>query len=341
MIIGKLILNILPSKTQYFYKKQYRAICKRQDVLNMRKSRIDKLADQYQNILDGIMGYDEWNPNLRKIVHGFSRPYFRWLLENGYKNISCAGASALQNYLKFYSENKSSYSLNDTKYYLKRLYEFLYYSNLSESSYAMLFSFPVCVERKVKPAISTSEVSSTLEAVDRKTVIGKRDYAILLLGVVVGLRCIDIAKLRFSDIYWHIGEIHVCQSKTGAYLALPLTTDVGQAIKDYILNSRPKSNLLNVFLTFYSPHREISAMVANNIHTKYRMLAGLPRKGFHGLRRTVGKNLVTAGIPVTTVAQILGHNNIISTKQYISLDSCHLKDCSISFDGIQIGGRVL
>lgn len=62
---------------------------------------------------------------------------------------------------------------------------------------------------------------------------------------------------------------------------------------------------------------------------------------FHGVRRAVGRTLVTAGIPVATVAQILGHGNVDSTKSYISLDSSHLKECALDFSGIEIEGKVV
>ena len=60
---------------------------------------------------------------------------------------------------------------------------------------------------------------------------------------------------------------------------------------------------------------------------KYREKLGRPVCAVHGLRRAVGTNMVVAGIPVTTVAQVLGHSRISATKQYISLDSAHLKQC--------------
>ncbi|MBR3539495.1 MAG: tyrosine-type recombinase/integrase, partial [Eubacterium sp.] len=59
----------------------------------------------------------------------------------------------------------------------------------------------------------------------------------------------------------------------------------------------------------------------------------LPRCGFHDLRRALGTSLVTTGIPVTTVAQVLGHRNLESTKQYISLDVEHLRDVGLNLDG--------
>jgi site-specific recombinase XerD len=48
--------------------------------------------------------------------------------------------------------------------------------------------------------------------------------------------------------------------------------------------------------------------------------------------------MVTAGVSVITVAQALGHRAINSTKQYIALDSTHLKECALDFSGIQIVG---
>ena len=57
--------------------------------------------------------------------------------------------------------------------------------------------------------------------------------------------------------------------------------------------------------------------------------------GFHSLRRSLGKSLITSGAKVTTVAQILGDSDIDSTKKYISLDSEHLKECALGFAGIK------
>ena len=46
--------------------------------------------------------------------------------------------------------------------------------------------------------------------------------------------------------------------------------------------------------------------------------------------------MITSGVPVTTVAQVLGHSNITSTKKYIALDSVHLKECALDFTGIEV-----
>ena len=47
------------------------------------------------------------------------------------------------------------------------------------------------------------------------------------------------------------------------------------------------------------------------------------------LRRTAGTRMVVSGVPVSTVAQILGHTDMESTKRYISLDTERLRECCL------------
>jgi integrase len=146
--------------------------------------------------------------------------------------------------------------------------------------------------------------------------------------------------MKLTDINWQRGEIKVVQSKTGEPVALPLTRDVGKAVKDYILNGRYKCDSDAVFLREKKPYRGFADAVAiGDIYDDYRRHAGLDReafdgKGFHSLRRTVGTSLVTADIPVTTAAQILGDRDVRSMKKYIALDEKHLSECSLDFSGI-------
>lgn len=126
---------------------------------------------------------------------------------------------------------------------------------------------------------------------------------------------------------------YISQAKTGKALALPLTSDVGEALKKYILEGRPGSDSEYIFLRTYAPYSELTTSVLYNVFNKYRFALGLPRCGFHDLRRALGTSLVTTGTAITTVAQVLGHRNLESTKQYISLDTEHLRDVGLNFNG--------
>lgn len=64
-------------------------------------------------------------------------------------------------------------------------------------------------------------------------------------------------------------------------------------------------------------------------------------KGFHGLRRRLAKKLLVTGTPLTTIAQILGHDDLKSSRQYLSLDTGNLKECALDFRGIPLGRREL
>ena len=115
-----------------------------------------------------------------------------------------------------------------------------------------------------------------------------------------------------------------------------------EALKEYILNGRPDSSSEFIFLRAMHPYLPFNKTVAlTHLWSGYQKKAGIERyahdgKGFHALRRTLGKELTLAEVPVTTTAQILGHRSMDSSKQYISLDSYHLKECALDFSGIEV-----
>ncbi|MGH3995905.1 MAG: tyrosine-type recombinase/integrase, partial [Pseudonocardiaceae bacterium] len=79
-----------------------------------------------------------------------------------------------------------------------------------------------------------ADVAKILQAIDRGNPCGKRDYAIILLITRLGLRGVDLKRLRFADLDWPGNRLSVVQAKTGHRVALPLLKDVGWAIIDYI-----------------------------------------------------------------------------------------------------------
>lgn len=82
---------------------------------------------------------------------------------------------------------------------------------------------------------------------DRQTKIGKRDYAILMLAIQLGIRAGDIRQLKLSHIKWDINQIEYIQQKTRNLICLPLTENIKFALLDYLKNSRPESSYPNIF----------------------------------------------------------------------------------------------
>jgi integrase len=112
---------------------------------------------------------------------------------------------------------------------------------------------------EIPRSISWSAVGRMLDAVDRRTTIGRRDYAILLLPVTYGLRSREIAALRLDDLDWERESLRVPERKAGHSTAYPLSPNIGDAIVDYLKHESPESLDRHLFFQFLAPFRPFSA----------------------------------------------------------------------------------
>lgn len=299
-----------------------------------------KLTQKFEQIAEEFIAGD-FHPNTRCDIRWATYKYFAWLEGQGFTDMSGVGAMHIQKFLLTCSEKYAPSTIHNVRLYLKKLYAFLYLTGKTEDDYSALFSFSVNREKKVFPVLPKSDIAKLLDTIDRSKVKGKRDYAIMMLGTVLGLRACDIVALKLTDIDWLRGEIRIVQSKTSNPVILPLTQDVGEALKDYIINGRPSAVDSEIFLRINAPHTKLAAAVTvGEIYRDCCIAAGLPvNKRFHNLRRALGTSLVTNGISVYDVAQIFGDKNVNSTKPYLATDVEHLKMCALSFAGITpVGG---
>jgi len=305
-----------------------------------------KLNAYYEDLLTEFLSANDFHPNTQGDIVWVARKYFAWLIMENHSTLSYVGVNEIQGFMHYCFRHMRSSSVHNVKLYMKKLYAYLSQAGLVQNDFNALFSFRVSRETRVLPDVPADELAVTLEQIDRRISLGKRNYAIIMLAAVVGLRASDIINMKLKDIYWAEGEIRIIQSKTGDELILPLTKDVGEALKDYILNGRPTTDCENVFIRRRPPLIGLTHAVSiNDMYDSYRKKAGLKREAFdgtsfHSLRRSVGKNLLTSGVPITTVAQILGHEDVESTKKYISLDSKHLRECALDFTGIEVASNV-
>lgn len=306
------------------------------------KSRYRRLPPHpaaFEEILEKILANQEWNHKASKYQYSLTSTFFRWLHARGHVDLSRVDECVVGEYLTECAAKMAGTSLDKTRKGLKTLFLFVSGDDKLPEPMNRLFAFKVPIEKKIRPFIAHDDIAAVLNIIDRNTAKGKRDYAIILLAAVTGLRSIDIAELRLGVIDWGCGELRIIQEKTGGALALPLTTDVGKAIRNYILNARPSSTSNKVFLRVRAPFDALNRSTISGDFKVYRRKAGLSEQmGFHSLRRSVATNMIIHGVSVITTAQALGHKSINSTKRYISLDSQNLKECALDFSGIQVGG---
>src|SRR5699024_6005821 len=103
-------------------------------------------------------------------------------------------------------------------------------------------------------ALEPGDVEQLLAACDRHTPKGRRDYAMLMLLACLGLRAGEVRKLRLDDLDWRAGTLHI-HGKGARIEQLPLPPAVGQALADYLHNSRPATAQdRTVFVRIRAPH---------------------------------------------------------------------------------------
>jgi site-specific recombinase XerD len=232
--------------------------------------------------------------------------------------------------------------LHYVREFLKYLYE---YSHITTNLSVAVPKIAAPFKRALK-GFGDDEIRRLLAAVDRSTAIGKRDCAMMVLAAQTGLRAVDIVKLKRSDIDWRKKEINITQSKTDEPLCLILEVESGNAIYDYLMNARPKCDVLNVFLRSTYPMRALSPGATQGIVKKYMTVAGIEfsnrdRYGFHSFRRAFGTRLLESGTPIHLLSQLLGHVELDSAKPYISVSEQGLKECCLSLTLDECGGETL
>jgi len=188
--------------------------------------------------------------------------------------------------------------------------------------------------QRLPAVLPRGAADAILAAVDRTTVQGKRDYAILLLACRLGMRFGDIRKLCLDHLRWDDGRIEYVQNKTGKQIALPMTEDVGTALIDYLSHGRPHTKFREVFIRTRAPHQPLGDGRFHNQLSKYRRLAGVARQdgipcGMHSFRHTLASELLTAEIPFDTISQILGHTSADSTRVYARVDIEQLRTVAL------------
>jgi integrase len=167
--------------------------------------------------------------------------------------------------------------------------------------------------------ISGADARALLGSCDRRQALGRRDYAIIIILLRLGLRRSEVAGLRLDDIDWQAGEL-VVRGKGARQDRLPLPIDVGEAIAPYLRRGRPQSSRREVFLRAKAPYDPIaSGTVASTVRRACRR-AGIAEVGSHRLRHTAACDMVQAHVALDRIGQVLGHQSLQSTALYARVD---------------------
>lgn len=167
-------------------------------------------------------------------------------------------------------------------------------------------------------SITVEDVRKLLDGIDRRTVLGRRDYAMLLLLVTYGLRAREVAALTLDSIEWRHDRLRIPARKAGHSTAYPLSPRVGAAILEYLKAGRPPTSLRQVFFHVTAPCMPITQAAVSSRAAHYLHQAGIigPRLGSHTLRHSCVQRLVDAGWSLKAIGDYVGHASPASTEIY-------------------------
>jgi integrase/recombinase XerD len=172
--------------------------------------------------------------------------------------------------------------------------------------------------------ISRTDAAALLASCDRRRAIGRRDYAVIITLLRLGLRAGEVARLTLDDVDWCAGEI-VVHGKGRREDRLPLPADVGEAIAGYLQRGRPESRRRELFLRARAPIGALGRGGVSAIVRRGCARAGMPGIGAHRLRHTVACEMVSVGVPLPAIGQVLRHRSLQSTANYARVDLGRLR----------------
>lgn len=216
---------------------------------------------------------------------------------------------------------------------------------LSRNAYTkrFLLEIPAHLPREAKIIeVYSKEESEAIGVLLASGQMTMRDTAVCRLLLETGLRGTDICSLMLKDIDWEMDVIYICQDKTKKPLVIPLRASYGNAIADYILNERPKSEDTHVFLKNTAPFGKLGAGAIRPILQKMERLAGVQKEGrMSGSRMTrhhAASSMLRSGVPMSDISAVLGHRNPNIVSVYLSTDAVSLASCTLPFPIVWKGG---
>lgn len=177
--------------------------------------------------------------------------------------------------------------------------------------------------RKSLPKYLTMEQSSAL----LKAVSGtneKRDYAILMLFLNCGIRRSELVGLNLTDVYEdRIRVIGKGNKERFVYFG----SACRKAIDNYLLERNKQELTDNRALFGSRDNNRISVTAVHRLVKKALLQAGLDSTQFsaHKLRHTAATMMLSGGVDVKTVQEVLGHENLNTTQIYTHIENTELK----------------
>ncbi|MCA1679460.1 MAG: site-specific integrase [Actinobacteria bacterium] len=278
---------------------------------------LEELIEDYRRYLSVERGLcdhtvlDAYGPAARLFLAGRDGPDGLYL-----ERLSAADVTS---FLAHECPKRSVSGARDLVCALRSLLRYLHLAGLIEAP--LVWAVPSVADlrdRSLPRGLEPGAVKKLLASCDRRRLVGRRDFAILLLLSRLGLRAGEVAGLRIDDVDWRRGEL-VVRGKGGRHDVLPLPVDVGEAVVSY-LRRRPRCECRELFLRVTAPRQGVNRSTIGWVVRAACDRAGLPRVGAHRLRHSAATAMLRQGASLGEIGQVLRHREQKTTAIYAKVD---------------------
>ena len=302
------------------------------------KSNLDKMMEEFDDYLLNVCGIVEGSRiRNQKYVRIFLAKFF----SNNSIKLSDLTPIKVRELLYNNFQQYTHSGLRVFIGFIRRFFRFLQFKGVGDP--LLIQSLPKMIEWKstnLPNSLNTQELKKVLATCDRSSAIGKRDYAIIIFMLELGLRANEVANLTLDSINWHSQIVHILSSKSRKSYELPMTQKIMDALIDYLKHGRPKTTLPHIFV-YHVAHstsrfhidvgQGITPQIVSEIAARAITRSGVKTKplGSHVLRKTFATNLLRKGATIKEIADLLGHSSIDTATIYTKVDFEKLAQVSL------------
>jgi len=295
------------------------------------------MSDQCASTLTGpagdlVEGFHDWLVSERRLAASTVEYYVHgarlFLGERGGQDLAVLGLGEVSSFMVRECRRLSAGSAKKLATGLRSLLRYLYVEGVTDRELAQAVPAPASRRGGGLPrGLGAEEVTALLAGCDDSTWLGRRDHAIVVMLVRLGLRAGEVAALCLEDLDWAQGEM-VVRGKGNHIERLPLPVDVGEAVVGYLRDGRPETTCRALFLRVQAPVGLSPAGVGSVVRSAC-VRAGLSPVGAHRLRHSAATAMLRAGASLDEVGQVLRQRDLETTASYAKVDFVALRPLAL------------
>lgn len=226
----------------------------------------------------------------------------------------------LDSFMAEFHERLAPGTCKTYRFHLRSFLSYLYQERkiLPKDLAPLVVGAPVFAQAKPPKFLRPQELQKLFANLKLTTPTHIRTYAMVHLAYFLGLRPKEISSLTLDDISFSRRHLTLRDRKANNPITLPMPEDTIKAIATYVMRGRPRSQYRDLFLTCQRHHRPISPATVIHYISKAMKAEALYCSAYW-LRHTYAQNLLLTGASIYEIKEMLGHQNIQSTKRYLHI----------------------